>query len=141
MRLLVRVIFWLGLVALLLPATSLQYSAPTPGVSAGEAVSAATAAVGDLSHFCARQPDACTIGSQALSQLRLEAEAGAKRLYRLLHDGVGSEQGKSGGGGLNQMRTLPSATSSQHTLTPADVAPAWRGLSPRRELNSNKHRA
>ena len=62
MKFLVRTAFWLTIVVLLLPRLG-----SAPQVSAGEAVSAAGAAVSDMRQFCARQPEACVVGSQALT--------------------------------------------------------------------------
>ena len=60
---LLRMTFWLGLVLILLPSGSSQ-QLPASEVGASEAISAASATVGDLRQFCTRQPDACTVGSQ-----------------------------------------------------------------------------
>jgi hypothetical protein len=83
----------------------------------------------DMRQFCARQPDACAVGSQAATVFGQKAQAGAKMLYEFLNDRVGPNEtgsvtGKPVGG------TPPR---SQHTLTPDDLAPAWRGAEPRRD--------
>ena len=65
---LLRMTFWLGLVLVLLPFGSAQHSSPGNEVSASEAISAASATVGDLRGFCGRQPDACTVGMQVASR-------------------------------------------------------------------------
>ena len=64
MRFLLRMAFWLTIILALLPSGGSQ---PTPkvNVSAVDAVSAAKATVSDVRSFCERQPDACTVGSQA----------------------------------------------------------------------------
>lgn len=128
---LLRVTFWLGLVLVLLPSGGSQ---PTPKmqVSAGEAVSAAKAAVGDIQHFCDRQKDACAIGSQAAVSIGHRAQAGAKILYEFL-----SEQ--FGPGTTGSVATpLPPARPSQHTLKPGDLAPDWRGPQPQREASRER---
>ena len=38
----------------------------------------------DMSQFCARQPDACEVGSQALTQFGHKAQASAKWVYDFL---------------------------------------------------------
>ena len=55
MRFLLRVAFWLGVVLILLPSGGSQ-PLPKAQVSAGDAFSAAKAAVSDMQHFCDRQP-------------------------------------------------------------------------------------
>ena len=141
---LLRMAFWLGLVLILLPSGSSERAAPANVVNASEAISAASATVGDLRQFCARQPDACTVGSHVATELGYKAQAGAKMLYDFLTEalapketgalasGAGSHPGKSA------MNKALADKGSQNTLTPADLAPAWRGLAPRKDA---KHAA
>jgi hypothetical protein len=35
-------------------------------------------------------------------------------------------------------KTVPSARPSQHTLSPSDMAPAWRGPPPRKDARSDR---
>jgi hypothetical protein len=123
MRFLLRMAFWLGVVLVVLPSAGSQ-PAPELAVSAGDAVSAAKAAVGDMRQFCERQTDACAIGSHAASALGRRAQAGAKMLYEFLNEQIGPNETGSLKG---------SAKSSQSTLTPADLTPVWRGPQPRRD--------
>jgi len=85
MRFLLRMAFWLSVILVLLPRDE---SKPTSSAQIGavDAVSAATATVGDLRQFCDRQPEACTVGSQAAVALGDRAKAGAKRLYDMLNE-------------------------------------------------------
>jgi hypothetical protein len=85
MRFLLRMAFWLSVVLVLLPRDE---STPTSSAQIGamDAMSAATATVGDLRQFCDRQPEACTVGSQAAVVLGDRAKAGAKRLYDMLNE-------------------------------------------------------
>ena len=85
---LLRMAFWLGLVLVLLPRDSAPDAADktAPQVGASEAVSAATAAVSDMSQFCKRQPAACEIGGQAASALGQRAQDGARKLYKIITD-------------------------------------------------------
>ena len=117
MRFLLRVAFWLGVVLVLLPSTGTE---PTPKTQVGtvEAISAARAAVGDLRTFCDRQPDACSIGSQAAVAIGHRAQAGAKMLYEFLNEQLGPQSTDAVGS---------TGKASQHTLTPTDLEPAWRG--------------
>ena len=61
---LLRMAFWLTLVLALLPTGSSQ-PAKGPPLHASDAVTAATAAVSDMSNFCTRQAEACEVGTQA----------------------------------------------------------------------------
>src|SRR3954466_13466921 len=125
---LIRVAFWLSIVILLLPTGSRQpKSGPT--VETAEAVSAASAAVSDMRQFCARQPEACSVGSQAAVAFGYKAQAGAKMLYDFLTDALApAETGSVIPASAGKRET---AAKSQDTLLPADLMPAWRGPLPR----------
>ena len=135
---LLRMTFWLGLVLILLPSGSAQPNASGKEVSAAEAISAASATVGDLRGFCGRQPDACSVGSQMATAIGYKAKAGAKMLYDFLSEALASrETGSTANGtaraaGAKDAEKSPVDSNSQNTLTPADLAPAWRGP-PRRD--------
>ena len=101
---LLRMTFWLGLVLVLLPIGSGQHSPSGGEVSATEAISAASATVGDLRGFCGRQPDACTVGAQVATAIGYRAQAGAKMLYEALSE----------------------AMAPRDTLTPDDLVAAWQ---------------
>jgi Family of unknown function (DUF5330) len=165
MRFLLRMAFWLGVILVMLPRGE---STPTSSAQIGamDAVSAATATVGDLRQFCGRQPEACTVGSQAAVALGDRAKAGAKRLYDMLNerltanenDGITTATSAGNGKTIPLPPVRPSqpsqhvsqnpsqnasqaqpASQSQHmqyTLTPADQAPAWRGTQPRKEAHA-----
>ena len=88
---LIRAAFWLCVVLALLPTfagkdTSPQQSVAQSNIGAGEAVIAASATVSDLTGFCSRQPEACSVGSQAAVAFGNKAQAGAKILYDYLND-------------------------------------------------------
>jgi Family of unknown function (DUF5330) len=137
--------FWLGLVLILLPSGSSQ-QAPASEVGASQAISAASATVGDLRQFCARQPDACTVGSQVATALGYKAQAGAKMLYDFLTEKLAPREtgslprgaGQHGGIAKTALDKSSPERASQNTLTPADLAPAWRGPQPRSDA---KHAA
>jgi len=142
---LVRMTFWLGLVLVLLPFGSTQHNSPGNEVSASEAISAASATVGDLRGFCGRQPDACSVGSQVASAIGYRAQAGAKILYEALSEAMAPRETGSVGTSVSKNTLSKSATEksaaehpSQSTLTPADMAPAWRGPPARKD---GKHAA
>jgi hypothetical protein len=159
MRFLLKMAFWLGVIAVLLPREE-SASKPNAPISARDAVSAASATVGDMRQFCERQPEACNVGSQAAVALEDRAKAGAKRLYDMLNERLAANDNdhattvtstkNAAGVPLpaprptpraalpampNQMRNASQGTppgGSQHTLTPADMAPAWQGPAPPR---------
>ena len=120
MRFLLRVAFWLGVVLILLPSGGSQ-PLPKSQVSAGEAFSAAKAAMSDMQQFCERQPNVCEVGSHTAVTLGQRAQVGAKMLYEFLHERFGDEAAASQPTG-----SVP-AKPSQNTLRPGDLSPAWRG--------------
>ncbi len=141
---LLRMTFWLGLVLVLIPIGTAQRNASTSEVSATEAISAASATVGDVRGFCSRQPEACTVGSQVATAIGYRAQAGAKMLYEALTEAVGPRETgsivnatsqKTGNMKIAATKSAAGRT-SQNTLTATDLAPAWRGPVPRRD---NKH--
>jgi Family of unknown function (DUF5330) len=91
-------------------------------------MSAAVATVGDMRGFCERQPEACVVGSQAATVIGQRAQAGARMLY----DYFSHRSAASGA----TVRSAPAAPPSQHTLTPADLAPPWRGPPARKERSA-----
>jgi Family of unknown function (DUF5330) len=131
---LLRMAFWLGVVLILLPSGSAQ-NTPGSDVKTSEAISAASATVQDLRGFCTRQPDACTVGSQVAVAIGYKAQAGAKMLYEFLTEALAPKDtgalahGTAARGGPAKVE--PVKSSSQNTLSPADLAPAWRGPQPK----------
>jgi hypothetical protein len=138
---LLRMAFWLGLVLVLLPTGSAQRSPAGNEVSASQAISAASATVGDLRGFCARQPDACTVGSQVATAIGYKAQAGAKMLYDVLSGALAPHEAGSLANGAPRRLGSAKATmekaaaqqTSQNTLTPADLAPSWHGPPPHKD--------
>ena len=132
---LLRMAFWLGLVLVLLPSGAPQQPQGSQ-VAASEAISAASATVGDLRQFCARQPDACTVGSHVASQLGSRAQAGAKMLYEFVTENLKRKEGGADNTGHDAKSNADRAIAdkdSQNTLTPADLAAPWRGPAPRKD--------
>src|SRR5262249_16614616 len=122
MRFLLRVAFWLGVVLVLLPSAGSD-PVPKPQVGAVDAMSAAKAAVSDIRGFCDRQPDACSVGSQAAAVIGQRAQAGAQMPHQFLNHQFGP----------GSLARTGAVKPTQHTLTPADLEPAWRGPQPRRD--------
>lgn len=131
---LLRMAFWLSVVLILLPSGGAQRSPSTNDVSAGDTLTAATETVHDLRGFCAREPNACTVGSQIATTAGYRARAGAKMLYDLLTEALApQETGSVAGTTSKSDPTKPTLRqASQNTLTPADLAPAWHGPTPRK---------
>jgi hypothetical protein len=126
---LLRMAFWLGLVLMLLPSGGGQHSASTREIGAADTISAAAAAVHDLRGFCAREPNACTVGSELAANIGYRARAGARMLYDFLIDALARHEGSSGDRESQSARSR-AAPRSENTLTPTDLAPAWRGRLP-----------
>jgi hypothetical protein len=83
---LMRLVFWMSVVIVVLPIGPSPQTATAPHVGAAEALSAAIAAVSDIRKFCARQPEACAVGSEVIVQFGQITEAKAKRLYEFLKE-------------------------------------------------------
>jgi uncharacterized protein DUF5330 len=133
---LLRMAFWLGLVLVLLPSGGASQQPQGSQVAASEAISAASATVGDLRQFCARQPDACTVGSHVASQLGSRAQAGARMLYQFVTESMKRKDSGSDNAARDGKPATDRAIAdkdSQNTLTPADLAAPWRGPAPRKD--------
>ena len=120
---LLRMAFWLGLVLVLLPREKSPESEKLPQVGASEAVSAATAAVSDMSQFCKRQPAACEVGGQAATVIGQRAQDGARKLYQIITDKKSSDHTGSIGGveGATEANGI-----ARDTLTADDLQAEWR---------------
>ena len=131
MMFLLRTTFWLSVVLLVLPISTSAPKNEEPQISTIQAVSAAGAAMSDVSQFCSRQADACAVGSQVLVHLGHKAQAAAKMIYEFVSEKVVSDHTAS-----VRPTSAPATTASvpsQNTLTAKDMAPAWRGPAPQRE--------
>jgi hypothetical protein len=123
---LLRMAFWLGLVLVLLPRDRTPESNKLPQLGASQAVTAATAAVSDMSQFCKRQPAACEVGGQAATVIGQRAQDGARKLYQIITDKRGSDHTGSIGGSDNADAAMAVAV-PRDTLTPDDLQAEWRG--------------
>jgi Family of unknown function (DUF5330) len=122
---LLRMAFWLGLVLVLLPREKTTESEKLPQIGASEAVSAATAAVSDMSQFCKRQPAACEVGGQAATVIGQRATDGARKLYQIITD----KKAPDHTGSIGTMETTDPALADQaprDTLTPDDLTAEWQ---------------
>jgi hypothetical protein len=119
---LMRMAFWLGLVLVLLPTEKTPDAEKLPQIGATEAVTAAGAAVSDMSQFCVRQPAACEIGSQAATVIGHRAQAGARKVYQMITD---KKPDHTGSIGRTDEPTANGAPAD--TLTVDDLKADWRG--------------
>src|SRR5882724_3981789 len=119
---LLRMAFWLGLVLVLLPRDKTPESEKLPQVGASDAVSAATAAVSDMSQFCKRQPAACEVGGQAATVIGHRAQEGARKLYQIITDKRSDRTGSIHG--------VDGMAASGDTLTLDDLQADWRPVPP-----------
>ncbi len=126
---LLRMAFWIGLVLVLLPSDRPDGESGTQ-VNAGDAISAASAAVSDMSQFCARQPAACAVGGQAATVIGQRAQAGARKLYHIITEKKGDHTGSIG---ETAAASLPDAAD---TLSPADIQIDWREPVPPFEIGA-----
>jgi Family of unknown function (DUF5330) len=136
---LLRIAFWLGIVLILLPGSSTHRAPAADQVGASDAISAASATVKDLRGFCTREPNACAVGSRMATAIAYKAQAGAKMLYDFLNEALAppapsappETASRAGGARRAISKPVPDKSTleraSQNTLTPADLAPAWRG--------------
>jgi hypothetical protein len=117
---LLRMAFWLGLVLVLLPRDKSPDAVAGPQIGASEAVSAASAAMSDMSQFCKRQPAACEVGGNAAAVLGERAKDGAKKIYQIITDKK-DHTGSIGGDEAALPEPVPG-----DTLTPDDLQVEWR---------------
>jgi hypothetical protein len=123
---LLRMAFWLGLVLILLPSGGADRRASSHAIGARDTISAISSAVHDLRGLCVREPNACTVGSHLADDMERRARAGARILYDLLI-GVLARHDESSAHGERPSERGRAAPPSENTLTPTDLAPAWRG--------------
>jgi hypothetical protein len=127
MMFLLRTAFWLAVVLALLPSFGPKASTPAAtGVEATEAVTAASATLGDMFQFCSRQPNACATGVHLASAIGQRAQAGAKMIYGMVGDKLAKTEG-AGDESTPANLSTADVKVSQNTLTPADLMPVWRG--------------
>ena len=118
---LLRMAFWLGLVLVLLPTDKTPDSDKSPQIGAADAISAATAAMSDMSQFCTRQPAACTVGGQAATVIGARAQSGAKKVYQFITDKAEKNETKTPEAVEKSAKKAPDHTGS--IGTPYDAYP------------------
>jgi hypothetical protein len=105
---LLRAAFWLSLVILLLPADT-DSGDQAPRVTALETLSAAQAAVSDISQFCDRNPDVCVTGGNAFQVFSEKVRYGVKLL----------------GNTFGNKKPAEDPAGGASTLRPDDLKPRW----------------
>lgn len=133
---LLRMVFWLGVVCVLLPSGGAKTNSAEAGIDATQAVTLASAAVTDARGFCARQPDACAVGGKVAVAIGQKAEAGARTLYEFISAKLSEKPAPA-----DKSKVVPAPVAGNGTLTPADMQPAWHApvpLPPRREARAGR---
>src|SRR6202158_577422 len=120
---LLRMAFWLGLVLVLLPREKTPESDKLPQLGASEAVSAATAAVSEMSRCCQLRPAACDVGGQAATVIGHRAQEGARKLYQIITD----KRSPDRTGSIVSVDNA-GAPAPRDTLTQDDLQVEWRGV-------------
>ena len=124
---LLRMTFWLGLVLVLLPTDKTPDDKTLPQIGAAQAVTAAGAAVSDLSQFCTRQPETCEIGGQAMTVIGHRAQAGARKVYEMIVEKKNDSTGSIASGDA----------APADTLGANDVKVPWRGALPEKHAEAH----
>jgi hypothetical protein len=143
----IRVLVYVGLVALLLPSPPPSALQPAAAVNdtmvpPQDMFLAAVNAVDDLSSFCSRQPGVCETAHAVVAKL----EAKAKYSFRLMYEWAQSPsalepsalepplgpRAKADPMPTGSVTLVAAATGSQSTLTLEDLIPEWRGPKERR---------
>ena len=125
---LLRLVFWIGLVLVLLPRDKTPDAGSAPQVNASEAISAATAAISDMGQFCKRQPAACEVGGQAATAIGQRAQGGARKVYQYITDKP-EKSDKSDKRPPEHTGSIGAVETSEtgDTLTPDDAQIEWQG--------------
>ena len=134
---LLRLVFWVGLVLVLLPRDKTPDSDKAPQINASEAISAATAAMSDMGQFCKRQPAACEVGGQAATVIGQRAQGVARKVYQYITDkpektDKSDKRSPEHTGSIGVMENADGAQgdAAHDTLTPDDMQIEWQGTPP-----------
>jgi uncharacterized protein DUF5330 len=121
-----RIVFWLGLLVLLLPTDEHQQA---------KLYETAAASVERLTTFCERNPKACAAAAECWSQFVKKAEFGGRVVVDLLTSrGQRAEAGVAASNPRATGTTAPEpkgAPTPRNTLTREDPGAGWRGQAQR----------
>ena len=92
---LIKTTFWVGLVLLFLPFGDEPLEGNQSSASRADMLHAAQGLVTDVSGICARSPEVCSVGGEALRIVGQKAKYGAKSVYQFL-DVALADQGSAG---------------------------------------------
>jgi hypothetical protein len=118
---LIRATFWVGLAILLLPSDERQQE---------RLYAAAAATFERAATFCERNPKVCETGGELWATFLKKAEFGVRMAVNAASSGGPTAEGAGPlppAPARYEPRPRMSPTAAQGTLTPADLAPAWRG--------------
>ena len=119
---LIRVAFWVGLAVLLLPTDERQQA---------RLYGTAVATVERVTTFCDRNAQACTAGAELWATFVKKAEFGARMAIDLVSSGGRKDEDaaspRTQPASVRGKPELKPAPAARGTLTPTDLAPAWRG--------------
>ena len=125
---LLRLAFWVGLVLVLLPRDKTPDLDKAPQINASDAISAASAAINDVSQFCKRQPTACDVGGHAANAIGQRAQGGARKVYQYITDKPEKSDKPDKRTAEHTGSIGPVQTSEDgDTLTPDDAQIEWQG--------------
>lgn len=119
---LIRVAFWVGVAVLLLPTDERQQA---------RLYGTAVATVERMTTFCDRNAQACAAGAELWATFVKKAEFGARMAIDLVSAG-GRKDDDANPGNVQPASVKPRTdvrmpAAGRGTLTPTDLAPAWRG--------------
>jgi hypothetical protein len=119
---LIRVAFWVGLAVLLLPTDERQQA---------RLYGTAVATVERVTTFCDRNAQACSAGAELWATFVKKAEFGARMAIDLVsssgHKDEDTGSPRTQPASVKGKPEFKPAPAARGTLTPADMAPAWRG--------------
>lgn len=118
---LIRIAFWVALIALLLPTDQRQQE---------KLMSAASEAAQRVATFCDRNATACERGAQYWAVFKQKLEFGARLAYDVATDRLSSKTAVSEPTSP-PAPPPPRAERNKGSLTPSDLAPDWRVKSAR----------
>lgn len=140
----IRTAFWLSVVVLLLPIGGENQQSPSgepveqTNLSAGDAINAAIATVGDVAGLCQREPEVCDAGSAVWQTFQMKARYGAEMLYRWANGDDDVENQAS----VRQDNTRRYANQQAAPfLVSENTSPVYTGSTIKRTANNNGSRS